>query len=641
MNRVQIRESRADFDDRDIADALGFCKEKVLEVVQQLLDRVMDAAELQFDEQSRNPREADQAMWKTSINLMNSQRQDVKQRFVDSFSRCFESENPRDFWKQELAKEKGYTLELLDTQVFERELLVERVAVRAGIDTQLHFNHLNRRLCFLLNRRIKPADNPLGPHLIARMMLKVFSSIGLKGPVLYELIRAMEDYFTNGLGQLYSDLNAELVRRGVLPDMKHHIWRTADSLHGGRGKSRPAMTESQRKAMAVKQEALADEDVGTLLPKLAGREPDSSRDPEVGRQFKQAGSQLLAAMDHLEAEMDGSETLVETLNKLHQEQQVEGMDETTRQIMARADALAAAFQKPVRRNPASLQASLAGRMSLHIGRMAVVDPGFLINKDHSARKALLALRQFADYLEISDPGFSQVMVGRFEDYLGHFEAACAEQESMEELQLFLEKEREKWKAQAKLNLSRLDGWFSHFARIIESRDSLNSELETAAVSAELDLYARLQLPRKLATSERSGPLLTDVQEEFKAADAAEVRGQLLASGLLGTLLQMQQSSQGSLEVPGQSHFEAYETPVAQDFAHVVENLRPGTWVQDLERQDEMQLPELKRFFRAYGKGLWCVFVDGMGEYAGAMSAPGLCSKIKSGLVKPLGQGAAA
>lgn len=589
MNKDQIRESRSDFQQHEIAEALELCKDKAAGVLGQLLTELVDSGAQQLAQKAASPKEPDPAFWSRAAQQIQNCSAAMQRNAKQSFARCFESPNPHECWREN--RSSPAELSLVDTQVFEQELLVERMAVRASIDTQMQFTQLNRRYCFMRDRRIKPADNPLGPTLMGRVLLAAIESSDLPPRAVGELITLLEQRLTSALGQLYSDLNSALIKRGILPGLKHHIWRTADALHGGRGKSRAAMTESQRRALMAKYSAQSDHQLGAVLSELLGLERNSVQEPDLGRQYKASGQVLLGALDRLETEFSQEPSLMKTLEALQAQGEIEPLTESMRQTMSLADRLADWFQQPFLRNAGSPQASLAIRLGSHIARLAIVDPLFLKDEKHPARRALDRLRAFADYLEIVNVRLSQQVLSQFDDRIEQFENASVGQQPMADLLTALDRDLANYQSMTQLNEARLKNWFEGFVAIEQSRVNRNSE--------------------------ESEP------------------NQLRLTGMLGTALERQAGFPTRTQGVAGSRFEEYEAAQPDRRASIDNLLKPGRWVQDLERQDEYQLPQFKRFYQDFGGGRWYVFVDGMGLLAGVISGRGVAEKLEQGLIKPL------
>lgn len=109
-------------------------------------------------------------------------------------------------------------LSLIDTDEFEQDLAIGKLAARATFNCLQQLVALERRLGALLRlQRVSQDDNPLYPGALFDAMLQALSDLGVGQQPALILVQAFERHTAAELPGLYADLNRFLAQSGVLP----------------------------------------------------------------------------------------------------------------------------------------------------------------------------------------------------------------------------------------------------------------------------------------------------------------------------------------------------------------------------------------------------------------------------------------
>lgn len=274
-----IRESRDTLPAEVVESALAVCQKatetclsKILQIaIDDAISHILrDAGTGSIEEQQASHRIAGQ---------LSDRLDAVRQHTFEEFELLFSGKKALhgDLGSTDEMDELG--LSLVDHESLEHQIVIERVATRAQGDTKSDFSLLNRRFCLLKDRRIKPEDSPLSAKALTHCISQGVAAcdIGVMGQLA--VFRSIENFLGDQLKHLYLALNAQLVELGVLPDIKHHIWRTDSTLRAGR--ARVDLAESQKAVLKEMRRPTQGEDLVALLKQLAG-DPAASVVDEAG-----------------------------------------------------------------------------------------------------------------------------------------------------------------------------------------------------------------------------------------------------------------------------------------------------------------------------------------------------------------------
>jgi hypothetical protein len=113
-------------------------------------------------------------------------------------------------------------LQLVDEDVFERDLAISKLSARAAYHCAHPLTTLGRRVAELLKvRHLEQEDNPLGPKVIFNAFLRAGLELELGDQIAVALLQEFDRHIGDKLPNLYQGLNRLLVQHNVLPDLDH------------------------------------------------------------------------------------------------------------------------------------------------------------------------------------------------------------------------------------------------------------------------------------------------------------------------------------------------------------------------------------------------------------------------------------
>lgn len=91
--------------------------------------------------------------------------------------------------------------------------------------TKLDFNQLNRRFSYLLNRRIKPEKNVIGPEMIAWCLCYALEDVSYNKEQVNTLQSVVSEFFAGSLGKIYREINLLWIGMDIIPQIKLRVWQ--------------------------------------------------------------------------------------------------------------------------------------------------------------------------------------------------------------------------------------------------------------------------------------------------------------------------------------------------------------------------------------------------------------------------------
>ena len=356
-----------------------------------------------------------------------------------------------------------HELMLVDEAELERALALRDLAARLAGTCEGELRALSQRLAFVLRRpELSDESNPAGPHAVAVAFAEGCGQIEAGAGARLALLRALEGPFAHALAQVYGDLNARLVERGILPELRHALRRPA---------------EAPRRAGAPEE----PKDAYTALAQLlsANAAPAGPSDGAfVGLAAATQG--FVHALTRLQQPAGGANA-APTVNVIRDLKTA-----SPGEALAPADALTIDivamlfdFVFEDRQIPVEVKAAI-GRLQIPMVKVALLDRGFFSARAHPARKLLNRLAEASIGLDPAQPrGYETLAriekaVGRvldeFDTDVALFATLAAE------FDVFLAED-----AQAE------EALVQRAARFVESRE----RDEIARLSAETQVDARL------------------------------------------------------------------------------------------------------------------------------------------------------
>ena len=306
----------------------------------------------------------------------------------------------------------GGGLALVDDVELEESLAVSSMTAKAENRLQRTLYQVNQRLSVIIGGgKVDDANNPIGPAALANAFRLAVREFEVNVQVKLIVFKLFERYVIAGLEAVYDEVNIELIRAGVLPQVRHTVARNQQP---GAGAPAPAgmlahgtTSDAENPVAAYGAQAGYDpvqaEVYHTLRNLLAGRRgPMHYSSEPAGGGF--SASDLLNALTLLqssnaapvrsEAEpLDAAQIvqqikqeLLEQVGRLSvdaKDKRVSSADEDT------IDLVGMLFEYILRdRNlPAQMQA-LLGRLQIPYLKVGILDRHLFAQKTHPARRLL-------------------------------------------------------------------------------------------------------------------------------------------------------------------------------------------------------------------------------------------------------------
>ena len=197
---------------------------------------------------------------------------------VETFRRDLSAEAER-CQNQGQAEKREEALEIPDfegLQLVADDDLSEHIVIREfaaqlseSCDEELYT--LNRRVAALLGHdELIDSTNPLAPPVVCRALSDACATIGSSAEERLLLLRRIERHLHVGLPAIYQQINAYLIERGILPDLKRTYRRSAAAVTpGSAGASGGTGTNAQPSSAASGLSAATGEGILDALQRLA------------------------------------------------------------------------------------------------------------------------------------------------------------------------------------------------------------------------------------------------------------------------------------------------------------------------------------------------------------------------------------
>lgn len=318
---------------------------------------------------------------------------------------------------------------------------------------------LNRRVAVLLGRdELTESDNPLAPPVVCRALSDACATIGSNAEERLLLLRRLERHLHLALPPIYQQINAYLVERGILPDLKRNYRRSSGSAAksatsepdssspasmtpaspttSGLNSSAGILDALQRLAQArvARLPAGLSSDGGNAMPgAMTSGPPGEVLDPEsVSRLLFSS----LNDLQHAPSCEPGGLIVnqVRLVRESESAQQVGGLEAVTIDIVA----MLFDFIFDDAHIPVAVKA-LISRLQIPVLKVAMLNPGFFADRQHPTRRFLGSVSgvsiRWGSLVDETDPFYCKLaeLVERiqadFEDDVEVFGTALAELEA--------------------------------------------------------------------------------------------------------------------------------------------------------------------------------------------------------------------
>ena len=511
---------------RESADVLTGCRELALDRMARALSTMLDRVEDELFElaEKTGDREAQNTYLDARVQARDKRpaiEAAFRKHFVEFFNRKVQGPS-----SPPAAPSGPLELTLLGDEDLEESIAVRDMSRKLGAACEGELFALSQRMGFLLERaELDDEANPLSPFTVCAALKDACDQIGASFKVRLALLRQLEHHTETALLDVYHDLNAHLVERRILPEVRAMGVRRSPSTP--QRPAAPAAPAAPGAPAAQPGAAPAPGDIfgtlaqllGTALPvgaagagEAAMAAAPASFLSELTRMHRDGG---LVGAPSLDA---APVNLVKGIRAAPQSASLATVDAMTIDIVA----MLFDYIFEDRHIPTSVKAWL-GRLQIPTLKAALLDKNFFSSKSHPARRLIDRLAECAIGLDEANAdgsgcialveGVVGAILADFDTDLAVFETQLARVES------FIE---ERKRAEADL--------VERSARLVEERE--RAEIARALAEAEV--------ARRLEASPWAPPVVRAMLEAtwvraLAAARCAEGEGSPAWQGLVKTM----------------------------------------------------------------------------------------------------------
>lgn len=398
----------------------GISLKRINGLVGTLFENVDDAL---FDLAERAGTNAIQTEYFDGMREVRKKRQLVERLFQEQATRAFGefADGKLKPVRPEVAPQPGSGgLTLVDDVELEESLAVTSMVAKAENRLQRSLYQVNQRLAVIVGgAKVDDASNPIGPAVLGNAFRVAIREFEVNVQVKLIIYKLFDRYVMAGLEPVYEEVNIELIRAGVLPQVRHSLPhaerpRTPAGAPAAPGMSGTAAPASGMPAAAAYHDAadLQMEIYNTLRSLLASRHggEGSAAAGDYGLGGGTPGfspTDLLSALTILQSQSQAMQAradsvsdaaqavqqikreLLDQVNKLSgdaRDRRVSAADEDT------IDLVGMLFEYILqdRNLPAQMQALLS-RLQIPYLKVAILDKHLFAQKSHPARRLLDAL----------------------------------------------------------------------------------------------------------------------------------------------------------------------------------------------------------------------------------------------------------
>ena len=412
----------------------GIALKRVNGLVSTLFENVDDAL---FHLAERAESNAVQVQFFDGMREVRKKRQLVERVFQEQLSQIFNdfADGKLKPVRPEVANPSNAGLSLVDDQELEDSLAISSMVAKSENRLARPLHLVNQRLSVISGGNVvEDASNPIGPAPLCQAFRSAVREFDLNVQVKLIIYKLYDRYVMAGLEPLYEEVNTELIRAGVLPQIRHQLPPSMRNrapqgpLPGAAGAVPPATADGQ-----VAQTGGSYGDVGydpvaaelqaelysTLRNLLASRRP--AHHEHGGDGFSGYGSgggivpnlsptDLLSALTILQSQSQASQAQAESVAdaaKIVQQLKQELLDQAQRlggtansnYAVSSADedtidlvGMLFEFILQDRNLPPQIQA-LIGRLQIPYLKIAILDKHLFAQKTHPARRLLDAMAE--------------------------------------------------------------------------------------------------------------------------------------------------------------------------------------------------------------------------------------------------------
>ncbi|NCT67094.1 MAG: DUF1631 domain-containing protein [Rhodanobacteraceae bacterium] len=395
----------------------GISLKRINALVGTLFENVDDAL---FDLAERAGSNASQTEYFDGMREVRKKRQLVERLFHDQATKAFTefADGKLKPAKPEVAPQAAASgLSLVDDAELEESLAVTSMVAKAENRLQRPLYQVNQRLAVIIGGgKVEDATNPIGPAVLGAAFRAAIREFEVNVQVKLIVYKLFDRYVMAGLEPVYDEVNVELIRAGVLPQLRHvpaqgqraagtgampqaPVAAGGAAADGGWSEAAPNELQGElyntlRSLLASRHGGGAGQGVGE---RGGGGAPGFSATDLLSAltilQTQSAAAQARAdsVADAAEAVQQIKRELLDQVGRLSadaKERRVSAADEDT------IDLVGMLFEYLLQDHnlPAQIQA-LLGRLQIPYLKVAILDKHLFAQKSHPARRLLDALAE--------------------------------------------------------------------------------------------------------------------------------------------------------------------------------------------------------------------------------------------------------
>ncbi len=351
-------------------------------------------------------------------------------------------------------------LKLLDDEDLSEHIVIREFSARLAESCDVELYTLNRRVAALLgNDEQNDDDNPLAPAIVCRALSDTCATMGSDAETRLILLRRLERHLHPALPPIYLQINAYLIERSILPDLKRSYRKSSalgnantfsstvqNSLGTAATSGGAGVVNSTGEGILDALQRLAQARVGRAPTGLSGTGGNIATvgsfaaNPQ-GLMFDSAtiNQLLLSSLNTLQhapiGEVGGPiVNQVSAVRESENAQQVGGLEAVTIDIVA----MLFDFIFDDVHIPVAIKALLS-RLQIPVLKVAMLNPGFFADRQHPTRRFLGSVSgisvRWGSSVDETDPFYCKLaelverMQAEFENDIEVFGTALAELEA--------------------------------------------------------------------------------------------------------------------------------------------------------------------------------------------------------------------
>lgn len=280
MNIVHLNEferARKGFSSQEAVGLLRECRELTIRELSAALVRMMgkvDDALFELAEKAEN--NAVQSLYFDAMREVRLKRASMeigfKAQLMEGFNREIRKENEAGEDRPSLASPRMEELDLVEHDALEESLAVSNMVSKIEVTCKEELGLLNRRIGYLLNDpELSRAKNPIGPEVVCNAFREACGDVESGIKVKLIIMKLFDRYVASeSMLPVYREVNRLLIERGVLPELRHEVKRTATQRQPQTGGVVPGVPDAPGMP-GVAGAAGSDEDVFATLQQLMYR----------------------------------------------------------------------------------------------------------------------------------------------------------------------------------------------------------------------------------------------------------------------------------------------------------------------------------------------------------------------------------